>query len=530
MDACGGGALPGDERRVPRADPLTTIRITGQDLTIADIVGVARGDLAIAIERRAEGRVQAAAKLVDELARGDEPIYGINTGFGDLSTVTIPPADLRTLQRDLVRSHAVGVGEPLPVDVVRAAMLLRANTLAAGRSGVRKETLELLVDMIGRGVHPVMPRYGSVGASGDLAPLAHMALVLIGEGEAFHDGKRKPAADALKHAGLKPIQLGPKEGLALINGTQVMTAIGCLALHDAEVVATAADIVAALSAEALRATDQAWDPAIHEARPHPGQRSVAGTLRALVEGSPIRESHRTGDPRVQDPYSIRCIPQVHGATRDALGYVRAVLEREINSVTDNPLVFPEDRRVLSGGNFHGQPVAIACDLATIAVAQLGEISEARVDRMTNGHTSGLPPFLTRHPGASSGFMVAQYTAAALVAEDRLRALPASVQSVPTSAGMEDHVSMGVHAAEKLADVVRNVRDILAIEALCAAQGLDLIGMRTSEPLQAVRALIREESPTLDADRSLAPDIAVLSDVIARDVLAAAVRQRSVPEA
>ncbi len=490
-------------------------------------MGVARRNVAIGIERRAETRVQAAAKLVDELVKRDDPVYGINTGFGDLATVKIPAADLKTLQRDLVRSHAVGVGDPLPIDVVRAAMLLRANTLAAGRSGVRKETLDLLVDMLGRGVHPVIPMHGSVGASGDLAPLAHMALVLIGEGEAFHDGKRKPAAEALKHAGLRPIQLGPKEGLALINGTQVMTAIGCLALHDAEILATAADVIAAMSAEALRATDQAWDAAIHEARPHPGQKSVAANLRNLVQGSAIRESHRLGDPRVQDPYSIRCVPQVHGATRDALAYVRAVLEREVNSVTDNPLVFPEDGRVLSGGNFHGQPVAIALDLATIAVAQLGEISEARIDRLTNGHTSGLPPFLTRHAGAGSGFMVAQYTAAALVAEDRLRALPAAVQSVPTSAGMEDHVSMGVHAAHKLAAVVRNVRDILAIEALCAAQGLDLLGMRTSEPLEGVRVVIREASATLDEDRSLAPDVQAMSDVIAKDVLAAALRQRSV---
>jgi histidine ammonia-lyase len=488
-------------------------------------VGVARRNVAVALERHAEQRVQAAAKLVDEIVKRDEPVYGVNTGFGDLAAVRIPPQDVRTLQRDLVRSHAAGVGDPLPVEVVRAAMLLRANMLAAGRSGVRQETLRLLIDMLDRGVHPVMPMHGSVGASGDLAPLAHMALVLMGEGEALHDGKRKTAADALKHADLRPIELGPKEGLSLINGTQVMTAIGCLALHDAEVLATSADVIAAMSAEALRATDAAWDEAIHAARPHPGQLAVAANLRALVTGSPIRESHRRGDPRVQDPYSVRCIPQVHGATRDALGYVRRVLETEINAVTDNPLVFPEDGRVLSGGNFHGQPIAIALDLATIAVAQLGDIAEARIDRLTNGHTSGLPSFLTLRPGASSGFMVAQYTAAALVAEDRLRALPASIQSIPTSAGMEDHVSMGVHAAHKLAAVIRNARDILAIEALCAAQGLDLLKMRSSEPLEAAREVIREHSAFLDDDRSLAPDIARTADVIAREVLVAGVRQR-----
>ncbi len=504
---------------------MTTIRLTGHDLTIADVVGVARAGVAVGLDRGAEHRVSAAAKMVEEIAKRDDPVYGVNTGFGDLSTVRIPAADLRTLQRNLVRSHAAGVGDPLPVDVVRAIMLLRANTLAAGRSGIRRETLDLLVDMIGRGVHPVVPMHGSVGASGDLAPLAHVALVLIGEGQAFHDGKRKPASDALEHAGLKPVELGPKEGLALINGTQVMTAIGCLALHDAEVLARSADIVAAMSAEALRATDEPWDAAIHEARPHPGQRTVAANLRGLVAGSPIRESHRNGDPRVQDPYSIRCVPQVHGAARDALGFVRAVLEREINATTDNPLVFVEDGRVLSGGNFHGQPVAIALDLATISVATLGDIAEARIDRLTNGHTSGLPPFLTRRPGTDSGFMVAQYTAAALVAEDRLRAMPASVQSIPTSAGMEDHVSMGVHAAHKLAAVVRNVRDILAIEALCAAQGLDILAMRSSEPLEAARAAIREHSPALEEDRTLAPEIALTADALARDVLAAAVRTR-----
>jgi len=364
--------------------PLTTIRLTGHDLTIADLVGVARRGVAVGLERHAEQRVQAAAKLIEDVARHDDPVYGVNTGFGDLSTVRIPMTDLRALQRDLVRSHAVGTGDPLPAESVRAIMALRANTLASGRSGIRTATLELLMDMLNRNVLPVIPMHGSVGASGDLAPLAHMALVLIGEGEATHDGKRKSAADALRHAGLKPVELAPKEGLALINGTQVMTAIGCLALHDAEVLASSADVIGAMSAEALRATDQAWDSAIHEARPHPGQRVVAANLRELVMGSPIRESHRVGDPRVQDPYSIRCIPQVHGATRDALGYVRRVLEIEINSATDNPLVFPEDGRILSGGNFHGQPVAVALDLATIAVAQLGDIAEAGCPRSSRG--------------------------------------------------------------------------------------------------------------------------------------------------
>ncbi|HET7700466.1 MAG TPA: histidine ammonia-lyase [Candidatus Limnocylindria bacterium] len=504
---------------------MTTLRLTGHDLTIADVVAVARAHAPVALDRQAERRMQDAAKLVSELAGGEAPVYGVNTGFGDLATVRIPQGDLRALQRNLVRSHSVGVGEPLGVDVVRAVLLLRANTLAAGRSGVRPEIVELLLGMLDSGVHPVVPMHGSVGASGDLAPLAHCALVLIGEGEAFIGDKRMPGADALKRAGLRPIELAPKEGLALLNGTQVMTAIGCLALHDAEVLATTADIVGALSSEALRATDAAWDEALNAARPHPGQRIVAANLRELMSGSPNVQSHKIGDTRVQDPYSIRCMPQVHGASRDALAYVRRVLEIEINAVTDNPLVFAEDRRIVSGGNFHGQPVAIALDLATIAVAELADISEARIDRMTNGHTSGLPPFLAANPGTDSGFMVAQYTAAALVTENRLRAFPASVESVPTSAGMEDHVSMGVHAAHKLAAVVRSTRDVLAIEALCAAQGLDLLSAAIAPGAEEARRVIREHVPALLHDRVLAPDIALVSEIIGRELLTSAVRVR-----
>ena len=481
--------------------------------------------MAVGLDRAAERQVGQAARVVAEIAQADDPVYGINTGFGDLSTVRVPHDELRALQRNLVRSHAVGVGPPMPEDVVRAILLLRANTLAAGRSGVRAEVIDLLCDMVNRRVHPVIPRLGSVGASGDLGPLADAALVLIGEGETIDEGKRRSGADALKAAGLKPLELGPKEGVSLINGTQVMSAIGCLALHDAEVLATTADVVGAMSAEALRATDRAWDQELHATRPHPGQRAVAANLRSLMAGSPNVASHRVGDPRVQDPYSVRCIPQVHGASRDALAYARGVLEIEINSVTDNPIVFAEDHRVVSGGNFHGQPVAIALDLATIAVAELADISEARVDRMTNGHTSGLPPFLTRNAGTNSGFMVAQYTSAALVTENRLRAFPASVMSVPTSAGMEDHVSMGAHAAHKFADVVRNTREVLAIEALCAAQGLDLLETTAGPGVEEARRVVRERSARLDEDRALAGDITAMADAIGREVLIAAVRMR-----
>lgn len=504
---------------------MTTLRLTGHDLTIGDVIAVARRGVAVALDRGAEHRVNEAAKVVAELAKGDAAIYGVNTGFGDLSTVRIPPDRLRDLQQNLVRSHSVGVGDPLPDDVVRAILLLRANNLASGRSGVRKRVIDLLCDLLNNGVHPVIPMHGSVGASGDLAPLAHAALVLMGEGEAFVDGVRMAGADALKKKGLDPIELAAKEGLALLNGTQVMTAIGCLALHDADVLATSADIIGAMSAEALRATDTAWDEALHAARPHPGQQTVAANLRALMAGSPNVASHRTGDTRVQDPYSIRCMPQVHGASRDALAYVRRVLEIEINSVTDNPLVFAEERRIVSGGNFHGQPVAIALDTATIAVAELADVSEARIDRMTNGHTSGLPAFLSPDPGMNSGFMVAQYTAAALVTENRLRSFPASVESVPTSAGMEDHVSMGTHAAHKFAAVARNTRDVLAIEALCAAQGLDLLAATAGPGVEDARQVVREHVPTLGRDRALAPDIEAISDMIEREVLVAGVRVR-----
>jgi len=502
---------------------VATLRIDGNSLTIADVVNVARRDTPVALDRAAEQLVRAAARLVAEVADGDAPVYGINTGFGDLSQKRIARIDLVKLQYNLLRSHAAGVGDPLPEDVTRAVLLLRANTLASGRSGVRPETIDQLLDLLNRGVHPVIPMHGSVGASGDLAPLAHAALVLIGEGEAVFDGKRMPGADALRRADLKPLELAPKEALALINGTQVMSAIGCLALHDAEVLCTSADIIGALSAEALRATDAAWDEALHLERPHPGQLVVAANLRRLVHGSPLVASHRVGDPRVQDPYSIRCMPQVHGASRDALAQTRRILEIEINSVTDNPLVFAETRRIVSGGNFHGQPVAIGLDLATIAVAELADISESRIDRMTNGRTSGLPAFLSPDPGTNSGFMVAQYTAAALVAENRLRAMPASVDSISTSADMEDHVSMGVHAAHKLAAVVRNTRDVLAIEALCAAQGIDLLGATSSVALEAARRVIREHVPMLQTDRMLSPDIATVRDVIERDLLATAVR-------
>ena len=502
---------------------VAAIQLTGHDLTVDDVEAVALHGAGAALASEAVDQIEASRALIERVVREERPTYGVNTGFGKLVDVHIDAGQAAELQLNLLRSHACGVGAPFPDEVVRAAILLRANALAKGTSGVRRELVQLLVDLLGAGVLPVVPSRGSLGASGDLAPLAHLALVLVGEGEAMFEDKRMSGADALRRADLKPLELGPKEALALINGTQVMTAIGCLALHDAETLATTADIVGALSAEALRATDAAWDEALQDSRPHPGQRVVAANLRRLVHGSPIIASHKVGDPRVQDPYSIRCMPQVHGASRDALAYTRHVLEVEINSVTDNPIVFADQKRIVSGGNFHGQPVAIALDLATIAVAELADISESRVDRMTNGHTSGLPPFLTSDAGMNSGFMVAQYTAAALVTENRMRSMPASVESIPTSADMEDHVSMGVHAAHKLAAIVTNTRNVLAIEALCAAQGLDLLGMTSAPGVEAARRVIREHVSKLESDRPLAPDISTMRDVIARDLLATAVR-------
>ena len=500
------------------------IRLNGHDLTIKDVVTVARRDEPIGLERGAAHAVDAAAKYVRQLVASAEPVYGVTTGFGDLASVRVSPEDSRQLQRNLVRSHAVGTGDPLPDEVVRAILLLRANTLAAGRSGVRTDTIELLIDMLDRGVLPIVPEHGSVGASGDLAPLAHLALVLMGEGEALYEGERVAGAEALHRAGLKPLTLEPKEGLSLINGTQVMTAIACLALHDAEILAATADIVGAMSAEALRATDRAWDTALHQTRPYPGQLRVAANLRALTEGSPIVASHRSNDPRVQDAYSIRCMPQVHGAVRDSLAHVRRVLEVEINSVTDNPVVFPELGRVISGGNFHGEPVAIVSDLATIAVTELADISEARIERLMDPHFSNLPAFLTPKPGLNSGLMVTQYGAAALLTELRLLSAPASVHSIPTSAGMEDHVSMGVHAARKLRRAVRIAADLLATEALVAAQGLDLVGIEPAAPVADALRVVREVSPRLLDDRSLASDISRIGELIRSEALLTSVRQ------
>ncbi len=457
--------------------------------------------------------MSASRALIDRLAAGDEPIYAVNTGVGLLANVRIPREDLDQLQRNVIRSHSVGVGEPMPREAVRAMMLIRANVVAKGFSGIRPLVAQRLCDLLNRGVTPVVPSQGSVGASGDLAPLAHMALVLIGEGEAEFEGAVIPGADALARAGIEAIELHPKEGISLINGTQAMLAIGCLELEAAEVLAATAEVVAAMTLDAQRGTPRAFDERIQAARPHPGQTESAARLRGLLEGSEIRESHR-GCGRVQDAYSLRCIPQVHGPVREALAEARRVFAIELNSATDNPLVFGEE--ILSGGNFHGESLAFQLDFLAIALAALAGISERRIDRLVNpALNEQLPAFLAGHAGLESGLMMVQVTAASLVAENRVLAHPASTGSITTSGNKEDFVSMGMTSAVKLQRIVRNTRLVLAIEALTAARALDLLApLKTSPALEEARAKIRRVSPRIEGDRPFYKDIAALETLIA----------------
>ena len=491
------------------------LELDGQSLTLADTAAVAAGASAV-LAASALPRIHQARQFVEQLLARGEVAYGINTGFGKLSEVVIPHDELRTLQLNLVRSHACGVGEPLPESVVRAMMLHRANVLAKGYSGCRPVVIETLLAMLNAGIHPVIPSRGSVGASGDLAPLAHLALVTIGEGEAIYHGERMSGGVALQRARLSPLELEAKEGLALLNGTQAMTAVGGLAVWQALQLAQAADVIGALTLEALRGTPAAFDERIHAARPHAGQQASAARLRALIAGSEIRESHRdkAADPRVQDAYSLRCMPQVHGAVCDALAHVRGILEIEINSATDNPLVFADAQEVLSGGNFHGEPVALAFDYAAIAIADLATISERRVERLVNPDLSGLPAFLSPQPGTNSGLMIAQVTAASLIAENNVLAHPASVFTLPTSANKEDHVSMGMTAALKLAQITQHVEIVLAIELLCAAQGLEFLKpLKPSPALQAVYERVRAVVPALGQDVQLSGYIAALQPLV-----------------
>ena len=461
----------------------------------------------VALDPACHAAVDRSAAAVAALIARGQPVYGINTGFGKLANVHIPPADVAALQRNIVLSHAAGVGAPMPVAVARLMMALKLGSLAQGASGVRRETVQLIEAMIATGLTPVVPCQGSVGASGDLAPLAHMSAAMIGVGEILVGDRRLPAAHALSDAGLQPLVLGAKEGLALLNGTQFSTAYALSGLFEAELLFESALVTGALSTDAARGSDAPFDPRIHRLRGHQGQIDAAEALRQLMDGSPIRASHLIGDERVQDPYCLRCQPQVMGAVIDVLRQAMTTLGTEANGVTDNPLIFAETGEALSGGNFHAEPVAFAADMIAIAVCEIGSLAERRIAMLIDPALSGLPAFLTPKPGLNSGFMVAQVTAAALVSENKQRAYPASVDSIPTSANQEDHVSMAAHGARRLLDMVDNAFGIIAVELLAAAQGCDFLSpLRSSAPLEAVRALVRHDVPHLEDDRHFQPDI------------------------
>ena len=499
--------------------------VLGLPISLESLEDVARRGRKVTVDEEARRKVQASREPIDAIAiAGDAApnVYGVNTGFGALSETRISAGDVRALQRNLVRSHATGVGDDLGIAEVRGLMLLRAQVLALGYSGVRPVVLDTLVAMLNKGVHPRIPSQGSVGASGDLAPLAHLSLVLIGEGEACIDhGPMLDGAEAMAAAGISPLTLEAKEGLSLINGTQYMASLGALALLEAERLATAADIAGAISLEALKGSTTPFDERLHFARPHPGQATVSRNLRALLADSEIAESHKNCG-KVQDAYSLRCMPQVHGASRDALGWIRGVLEREVNSVTDNPSVFIADGEtvILSGGNFHGQPLALALDLAAMAVAELANISERRVEQLVNPALStGLTPFLAAGSGLHSGFMIAQVASASLVSENKVLCHPASVDSIPSSAGKEDHVSMGSVSARKLGMVIKNTRNALAIEVMTASAGVDQRApLRPSKGVRAAVAKVREKVAPMTADRPLYRDIETLAQLVGSGAL------------
>ncbi len=529
--------------RSPLRGPRDQIVLTGADLSVADVEAVARHGARVALDEAARGRMQEARDVIEMLVARGDVVYGVTTGFGDLATTSIPPADAERLQENLLASHAAGVGAPFPREVVRAMLLLRANTLALGHSGCRPSLVDRICEFLDRGIHPVVPEQGSVGASGDLAPLAHLALPLIGRGQVEMGGHVMPAILALRECGLAPLVLQAKEGLALLNGTQLMSALGALLLADADRLMRTASVAAAMSVEALLGTEVAYAAPYHLARPHPGQVMVAAELRHLLRDSGLQIAHHGSAHKVQDPYSLRCVPQVHGAVRDALDHLRRVLDVELNSATDNPLVFPSGGEVptdalatggglvISGGNFHGEPIALALDFAKLALSELGAISERRtallMDPRLNG---GLPAFLSPEPGLNSGLMIVQYTAAALASENKVLAHPSSADSIPTSANQEDHVSMGASAARHARTVLGHVQQILAIELLCAAQALDLrlellgageggVAPAPGAGVAEALACIRERVAPLREDREPGPDLAATLAIVREGVLA-----------
>jgi len=502
---------------------MKSLVLSGDQLTLDDAVSTLRSGASVKISPQAKKRVKAARLHVDAAVREKKVIYGITTGFGAFSDVTISHAQGKQLQKNILMSHAAGVGNPLPDDMVRCALLLMINSKAKGYSGLRLKILETLIGLFNKKVVPVVPEQGSVGASGDLAPLAHLSLVLIGRGQARYQGRTLSGAQALKRAGIAPVELAEGEGLALVNGTQVMTAIGALTLHRAIQIAKILDIAASMSLEVLLGSNKQFHKRIHRLRPHPGQIDSAANMRRITDGSEIISSHKDCG-RVQDAYSLRCVPQVHGASRDTLAHVKRVVETEMNSATENPLIFPNGQ-MMSGGNFHGQPVALAMDFWAIALTEFSSISERRVERMVNPVLSGLPSFLIEEGGLNSGFMIAQYTAASLVSENKVLAHPASVDSIPTSANKEDHVSMGTIAARKAGQVLENVKQVAAIELLCAVQALDLFtNLKPGKGTLAAYKLIRRHVKPMKRDRELAPDIETVADLIDNEEILKAVEK------
>ncbi len=501
---------------------MPPIVLNGETLRFDDVAAAARGGARVTLSPEVLRKVERAHAVVQRILAGGEQVYGVTTGFGHLKDVRIPPAEREDHQHNLIRSHCAGVGRLLPPEETRVLMLLRAHVLARGHSGVRPLVIETLLAHLNADLLPLVPEQGSVGASGDLAPLSHLALALLGEGEVLLRGERLPAAAALKRCGIEALRLMPKEGLALVNGTQLIVGVGVLALLGAEELATAADIAGACTLEALKGSHKAFDPRLHALRPHPGQVDVASNLRALLSDSEINRSHASCG-RVQDAYSLRCMPQVHGAARDGLRFARSVLATEIDAVTDNPIIFPDEGDLVSGGNFHGQHPALALDCLAIAAAAIGLISERRIERLMNPVFSGLPPFLAKSPGVNSGMMMAQVTAASLVSENKILCHPASVDSIPTEAGQEDHVSMGPIAARKARTVVEQARLVVAIELMAACQALDFLRpLRAGRGVESAHVFVRRAVAPLETDRVLSADIAAVEGMIRDGTLRSAV--------
>lgn len=502
---------------------MEIIQINGNDLSLKDFVNVARNNFKLKVSEAAEEKVKRSRALVDEYVDKEKVVYGITTGFGKFSDVTISKEEAKDLQTKLIISHSCGVGQALDEEIVRGVMLLRANALAKGNSGIRLSTLNTLVKMLNEGVHPIIPEKGSLGASGDLAPLSHMVLVMLGEGEAYYKGERLTGQEAMDRAGIPTIELTSKEGLALINGTQVMTAIGALTIYDGINLSKTADIISALTVEALNGVIDAFDPRVHQVRNHNGQLATASNLLKVLEASKM--TSRQGEIRVQDAYSLRCIPQIHGGSKDAINYVKEKVDIEMNSATDNPLIFPDSEAVISGGNFHGQPMALSFDFLGIALAELANVSERRLERLVNPTLSDLPAFLSKNGGLNSGFMIVQYSAAALVSENKVLAHPASVDSIPSSANQEDHVSMGTIAARKAREIMENARKVLAMELLAACQAVDLRGKKQlGRGTEIAYNIVREKVSPMDEDRIMYKEINLCEDIIKSNIILSRVEE------